>query len=258
MQIAAGFLIALMIGLTGVGGGVMTVPILVIFMGVPAAAAVGTALAFSALVKIPAGLVYLRQGNVDFAVLRRLLLGGLPGVVAGGLLLGEMEGAGLRDVVLVIVGVTIALTAIFNLVRLVSDPERREVGSDRRRLLPWLTLPIGLEVGFSSAGAGALGTLVLLYFTSLEAAQIVGTDLAFGLTLSAVGGGLHLGLGHLDRPLFLRLVAGGVPGAFLGARLASVLPTRALRAGLLVWLVLLGTQLLYRGAHALSSGTAGP
>jgi len=113
-------------------------------------------------------------------------------------------------------------------------------------------------VGFSSAGAGALGTLVLLYFTSLEAAQIVGTDLAFGLTLSAVGGGLHLGLGHLDRPLFLRLVAGGVPGAFLGARLASVLPTRALRAGLLVWLVLLGTQLLYRGAHALSSGTAGP
>jgi|RhiMetdeSRZDD1v2_1073273.scaffolds.fasta_scaffold30833_2 uncharacterized membrane protein YfcA len=258
MQIAAGFLIALMIGLTGVGGGVMTVPILVLFMGVPAAAAVGTALAFSALVKIPAGLVYLRQGNVDFAVLRRLLLGGLPGVVAGGLLLGEMEGAGLRDVVLVIVGVTIALTAIFNLVRLVSDPERREVGSDRRRLLPWLTLPIGLEVGFSSAGAGALGTLVLLYFTSLEAAQIVGTDLAFGLTLSAVGGGLHLGLGHLDRPLFLRLVAGGVPGAFLGARLASVLPTRALRAGLLVWLVLLGTQLLYRGAHALSSGTAGP
>jgi len=258
LQIAAGFLIALMIGLTGVGGGVMTVPILVLFMGVPAAPAVGTALAFSALVKIPAGLVYLREGKVDFGVLRRLLLGGLPGVVAGGLLLGEMEGAGLRDVVLVVVGVTIALTAVFNLARLVSDPERRGAGRDRHRLLPWLTLPIGLEVGFSSAGAGALGTLVLLYFTSLDAARVVGTDLAFGLTLSAVGGGLHLGLGHLDRPLFLRLVAGGIPGAFLGARLAGVLPTRALRVGLLVWLVFLGTQLLYRGAHALSSGTAGP
>jgi uncharacterized protein len=258
LQIAAGFLIALMIGLTGVGGGVMTVPVLVLFLGVPAAPAVGTALAFSALVKIPAGLVYLRERKIDFVVLRRLLLGGLPGVLAGSLLLGEMEGAGLRNVVLVIVGVTIALTAIFNLARLVTDSERRVAGRDRRGLLAWLTLPIGLEVGFSSAGAGALGTLVLLYCTSLEAAQVVGTDLAFGLTLSAVGGGLHLGLGHLEPPLFLRLVAGGMPGAFLGARLASVLPTRALRVGLLVWLVFLGTQLLYRGAHALSSGPAGP
>ena len=258
MQIAAGFLIALMIGLTGVGGGVMTVPILVLFMGVPAAPAVGTALAFSALVKIPAGFVYLRERKIDFDVLRRLLLGGVPGVLAGGLLLGELEEAGLRNVVLVMVGVTIALTATFNLVRLVRDSARRAPGRDRRGLLPWLALPIGLEVGFSSAGAGALGTLLLLYCTSLEAAQVVGTDLAFGLTVSAVGGGLHLGLGHLELPLFLRLVAGGVPGAFVGARLASVLPTRALRAGLLVWLVFLGTQLLYRGALALSSGAAGP
>jgi uncharacterized membrane protein YfcA len=247
-----------MIGLTGVGGGVMTVPILVLFMGVPAAPAVGTALAFSAVVKIPAGLVYLRQGKIDFSVLRQLLKGGLPGVLAGGLLLGELEGAGLRNVVLVAVGITIALTAIFNLVRLMRDSERRLPAQDRRALLPWLALPIGLEVGFSSAGAGALGTLVLIYCTPLAAAQVVGTDLAFGLALSAVGGGVHLGLGHLDRPLLLRLMAGGIPGALAGARLANVLPTRALRAGLLVWLVVLGTQLLYRGAHALSSGSPLP
>ena len=256
MEIAVGFLIALTIGLTGVGGGTMTVPILVLFMNVPAAAAVGTALAFSAVVKIPAGLVYLREHKIDVAVLRRLLIGGLPGVLAGGLLLGKLEGAGWRNVVLVAVGVTIALTAVFNLVRLVRDSESRPPGRERRGLLPWLALPIGLEVGFSSAGAGALGTLLLLYCTSLAAAQVVGTDLAFGLTLSAIGGGLHLGLGHLDTRLFLGLVAGGIPGAIAGARLATVLPTRALRAGLLVWLVFLGTQLLYRGVLALSSSAA--
>ena len=113
-------------------------------------------------------------------------------------------------------------------------------------------------MGFSSAGAGALGTLVLLYCTPLAAAQVVGTDLAFGLALSAVGGGLHLGLGHLDVPLFLRLVAGGVPGALSGARLANVLPTRVLRVGLLLWLVFLGTLLLYRGVQALSYGRVTP
>jgi uncharacterized protein len=256
LQIAVGFLIALMIGLTGVGGGTMTVPILVLFMGIPAPAAVGTALAFSAIVKIPAGLLYLREHKVDFAVLRWLLMGGLPGVLAGGVLLGKLEGAGWRNVVLVAVGITIALTAVFNLIRLVRNSESRPPGQERRRLLPWLALPIGLEVGFSSAGAGALGTLLLLYCTSLAAAQVVGTDLAFGLTLSAVGGGLHLGLGHLDRPLFLRLVAGGIPGGLAGARLATVMPTRALRAGLLVWLVFLGTQLLYHGVQALSAGAA--
>jgi uncharacterized membrane protein YfcA len=258
LQVAAGFLIALMIGLTGVGGGVVTVPVLVLFMGVSVAPAVGTALVFSALVKIPAGLVYLREGKIDFAVLRRLLMGGLPGVLAGGLLLGELEGAGLRSIVLVAVGITIALTAIFNLVRLLRDPDRSFPVRDRRGLLPWLALPIGLEVGFSSAGAGALGTLVLLYCTPLAAAHVVGTDLAFGLALSAVGGSLHLGLGHIDLPLFLRLVAGGVPGALAGARLASVLPTRALRAGLLVWLAFLGSQLLYRGVQALASGAPRP
>jgi hypothetical protein len=247
-----------MIGLTGVGGGVMTVPVLVLFMRVPAAAAVGTALAFSALVKIPAAIVFLHQRKIEFGVLRRLLLGGLPGVLVGGLALQKLEDAGLRNVVLIAVGVTIALTAAFNLARLVRETAPRPPGCDRRRLLPWLALPIGIEVGFSSAGAGALGTLVLLYCTPLAAAQVVGTDLAFGLALSAVGGGLHLGLGHLDPALFLRLVAGGIPGALLGARLANVLPTRALRAGLLVWLVFLGTQILYRGVQALSSGSAGP
>ncbi len=254
MEILAGFLIAVMIGLTGVGGGVLTVPILILFLGVSTAQAVGTALTFSALVKLPACVVYLRQQRVDFRVYKLMLLGGLPGVVAGSLTLGRLEGAGLKDLVLIVVGVTIAATAALNLVRLLrSNGEREAPARDRSRLLPWLTLPIGLEVGFSSAGAGALGTLVLLYFTPLAAAHVVGTDLLFGMTLSAVGGGLHLGIGDWNQALFLRLIAGGLPGAFLGARLATVLPGRALRVALLLWLVYLGSQLLYRGILATAS-----
>jgi len=253
MEAVVGFLIALMIGLTGVGGGTLTVPVLILFLGIPTAEAVGTALTFSALVKIPACVVYLRQKKADFRVLRYLLLGGLPGVVLGSLTLGRLEGAGLKDLVLIAVGVTIAVTAALNLARLLrGDGERDPPAQDRSRLLPWLTLPIGLEVGFSSAGAGALGTLILLYFTPLAASQIVGTDLLFGMALSTVGGGLHLGMGDWNRALFLRLVAGGIPGALAGARLATVLPARTLRVALLIWLVYLGSQLLYRGILAVA------
>ncbi len=251
MEIALGFLIAATIGLTGVGGGVLTVPVLILFLGVPAGTAVGTALAFSALVKLPACFVYVQQQKVDYRVLKAMLLGGLPGVVAGSFLLGHLEDAGLRNLVLVLVGLTIAATAGLNLVRLLNGPEdQRPPHPERLRFLPAFTFLIGLEVGFSSAGAGALGTLVLFYLTSLPAAGIVGTDLLFGLALSTVGGGLHLGLGAWDPSLFGKLVLGGVPGALLGARLATVLPSRMLRGALLVWLTYLGSQLLYRGLSA--------
>jgi uncharacterized protein len=80
----------------------------------------------------------------------------------------------------------------------------------------------------------------------------VGTDLVFGLLLSAVGGGLHVGLGVWDPALFARLALGGLPGALLGARLTTVLPARLLRTMLLAWLVYLGSQLLYRGMRALA------
>jgi uncharacterized membrane protein YfcA len=253
LEIVLGFLIALMIGLTGVGGGVLTVPVLILYLGIPTATAVGTALSFSALVKVPACAVYLHERKVDGRVLRYLLLGGVPGVAAGSLILSRLAGKGLESLVLTVVGLTIAATAALNLARLWRNAGAGAAGAvDRAHRLPWLTLPIGLEVGFSSAGAGALGTLVLLHFTVLAPAQVVGTDLVFGLVLSALGGGLHVGLGQWDPGLFGRLVLGGLPGALLGARLTTVLPARLLRVVLLLWLVYLGSQLLGRGLRTLA------
>jgi uncharacterized membrane protein YfcA len=251
LEILLGFFIALMIGLTGVGGGTLTVPILVLFMGVSPAVAVGTALVFSALVKVPACIVYVRARQVSLPILRYLALGGVPGVILGSLLLGRLEGAGLKSLVLAVVGLTIAATATLNLLRLRTGHESGVPRHDRRQRLPWVAFPIGCEVGFSSAGAGALGTLALLSLTTLPAASVVGTDLLFGLTLSSIGGGLHVGMGAWDRGLLVQMILGGIPGGLLGARLATVLPPRPLRAVLLVWLVYLGGELLYRGVGSL-------
>jgi uncharacterized membrane protein YfcA len=110
-------------------------------------------------------------------------------------------------------------------------------------------LPIGAEVGFSSSGAGALGTIALLGLTTLSTSQIVGTDLAFGLCLSLVGGGLHLLSQNLDAALLLKLLAGGLFGAISGSALAPRLPNQKLRLVLTAWLLLIGVQFCYQAVH---------
>ena len=105
---------------------------------------------------------------------------------------------------------------------------------------------IGAEVGFSSAGAGALGSVALLSLTAMPAAQVVGTDMAFGLATSVVGGGFHFGAGHYQAALLIKLIVGGLAGALAGASLSSVVPARALRVALSAWLVVVGAQLCWR------------
>ena len=109
-------------------------------------------------------------------------------------------------------------------------------------------LPIGAEVGFSSSGAGALGTLALLGLTPLDVRRVVGTDLAFGLCLSVVGGALHLHTAGLNASLLINLIVGGVLGGMVGAGLASRIPVRAMRLALSLWLLAMGVQLCW---HAL-------
>jgi uncharacterized membrane protein YfcA len=105
--------------------------------------------------------------------------------------------------------------------------------------------PIGAEVGFSSAGAGALGSAALLSLTALAPAQVVGTDIAFGFTLSLIGSGAHW-FSHASNPeLLLQLIAGGVVGAITGTLLSTRVPRRPLRLALWVWLLILGGQFLF-------------
>ncbi len=241
MLVFIGFAIAFLIGLTGVGAGTVTAPVLILFMGLPPGMAVGTALLFGTLVKLPAAIVYLLNRQVDFGVMRLMLAGGLPGVLLGTLLFQGLRGR--EGTVLFMVGTIVILSALLNLVATL----RRVRRVDRPAWIPPGTLLIGMEVGFSSAGAGALGTLLLFHATRLVPTKVVGTDLLFGLLLAAAGGGLRAWLGQVAPEVLLPMLTGGVLGSAFGAYAATLVPRRPLKVGLLLWLLFIGIQLLYRG-----------
>jgi hypothetical protein len=245
MEIVLGFLIASAVGLTGVGAGSVTAPILILFFHVKPAVAVGTALTFSAVIKFAVLPIYLKRQQVDYRILRLLCAGGIPGVVIGIWVLKTLSIADHEAAIFFILGLLIIVLSLLNLYRSL----RRRPGSaaaDRSLWLPAIAALIGAEVGASSAGAGALGAVALLSLTKLTPALVVGTDMVFGLTLSTVGSGLHLFIGHYDAGVLVNLCMGGVPGAICGALLSSRMPTRALQVVLSVCLVALGLQLCWK------------
>lgn len=252
MEILLGFAIAWVVGMTGMGGGPLAAPLLMLVLGLPPAQAVGTSLLFVSVTKLAATTVYWSQQQIDWPMFRRLAWGGVPGVLIGTWLLDRMTNhPRLQPIVLVTIGFLIALMALLSFWRSVRR-KQNVVTVERPHLLPWLAFPIGLEVGFSSAGAGALTSLALLNTTRLPARRIVGTDLIFGLLIAALGGGIHLTAGNANLPLFLKLSTGGVAGALCGAWFASRLPAQALRVALNVVMAILGQQLLWKGMSALS------
>ncbi len=191
MSYLIGFIIALFITLTGVGAGTITVPVLVLFLGVPAPVAVSIGLMFAAVVKlilVPAQVI---RGNVAWRTLGYMLLGGLPGVLLGSLYLKHLVTAGSENVINAILGVILVTTAAWQIVFSFRPVRPRSEVKDRSHWLSWLMFPVGAEVGFSSAGAGALGSAALLSLTPLAPAQVVGTDIAFGFVVSLIGSGAH-------------------------------------------------------------------
>lgn len=249
MEIALGFLIAVAIGITGVGAGIITAPVLILFFHLSPAYAVGTALAFAVAVKLLVVPMQLVRRQVNFRVLSYMLAGGLPGVLAGSFILSKLNVPGKQSILYAALGSTIVFMAALNLYRLWLRPADQVI-RDHSKWLPLITLPIGAEVGFSSAGAGALGSLVLLAITPLTAAQVVGTDLFFGLCVSLVGSGFQLTAGNFDAAILTKLVIGGVAGAFAGTYLAALAPQRVFRVALSLWLISLGIQLCWSGIHA--------
>ena len=237
MEYLIGFVIAAFIALTGVGAGTITTPLLVLFLGVPPAIAVSTGLAFSAAVKLALVPAQIVRRQVDWRVLGFMLLGGIPGVLAGSLVLVRLAGSGSGRVMNVLLGVLIVLTALYQIGYSFRAPRAEATRKDRARWLAWLMLPVGTEVGFSSAGAGALGTAALLSLTTLAPTQVVGTDILFGFLLSMIGSGAHLFMGAIPTGLLRHLVLGGLLGAAAGTWAARSIPPRPLRFALWLWLL---------------------
>lgn len=253
MQYLIGFLIALFIALTGVGAGTITVPVLVLFLGVPAAEAVGIGLVFSSAVKSILVPAQIARRNVSWRTLGFMLLGGAPGVLIGSLFLKHLITAGAQNQLNALLGFILIFTAAWQLIFSFRPMKPGRVPADRTRILPWIMLPVGAEVGFSSAGAGALGSAALLSLTNLEPAQVIGTDIAFGFLVSLLGSGAHwFSHSGSNTTLLLQLIAGGVAGAVSGTLLSARVPRRPLRIALWIWLMILGGQFLVNSysAHA--------
>lgn len=245
MQYLIGFIIALFIALTGVGAGTITVPVLVLFLGVPAPVAVGIGLTFSAVVKLILVPSQIMRKNVAWKTLGFMLAGGVPGVVIGSLFLKHLVSVGSQNLLNALLGSILVTTAAWQIVNSFKPMKAKEDGQDRSPLLAWLMLPVGAEVGFSSAGAGALGSAALLSLTPLLPAQVVGTDIAFGFIVSLIGSGAHWFSHTGNTELLLQLIAGGVVGAVSGTLLSTHVPRRPLRFALWVWLLILGGQFLF-------------
>lgn len=248
MEYVIGFIIAIFIALTGVGAGTITTPLLVLMLGVPASVAVSVGLMFSAAVKLVLLPAQIWRKQVAWRTLAYMLAGGAPGVLAGSFLLHRFMNAGAKQLVNGTLGVVLVGTALWQIFFSFRPVERKSDPEDRAYLLPWLMLPVGAEVGFSSAGAGALGSAALLSLTPLAPAQVVGTDIAFGFLTSLLGSGAHWFAGAMDAPLLIHLVTGGVAGAMVGTVLASSVPKRPLRFALWVWLLVIGGIFLYHSA----------
>lgn len=246
MQYLIGFIIATFIALTGVGAGTITVPLLILFLHVPAAIAVSVGLMYSAAVKLVLVPAQILRGNVAWRTLGFMLAGGVPGVLIGSLVLKHFAYPGAERGVEGVLGLVLVFTATYQIIFSFRSPDSRPEHPNKPHILPFLMLPVGAEVGFSSAGAGALGSAALLSLTRLTPAQVIGTDIAFGFCISLIGSGAHFFEHTLNTGLLLHLVEGGALGAALGTVLSTRIPKKPLKFALWIWLLLIGGMFLYR------------
>jgi uncharacterized membrane protein YfcA len=245
-----GFAIALAVGLTGIGGGSFTVPALLLIAGLPAGEAVGTAFVFAGVLRLVAAPFYLIRRYVHSRYFRLLLQGAVPGLVMGMYALRSLASHDTNPIVVIVLGVILAASSSLTFVPRVQNPK---FVVKNARWLPWLAFPIGIESGFSSAGAGALGTVLLLNYSDLAPAQVIGTDLLFGLVLAIIGSAVHWSLGTISTPVLLQLLAGGVPGVVVGCLLARRVPAQKLRAVVAAVAICAGLQLVWSGARNLTA-----
>jgi uncharacterized membrane protein YfcA len=250
MNFLIGFLIAAAVGLTGIGGGSFTVPALVLVAGLGAGEAVGTAFLFAGVLRLIAAPFYLFKKQIHARYLWLLLQGAVPGLLVGTWALHLLNRNAGSPVVILLLGILLAASSSVTFIRRVQNPA---FAGKNHRWLPWLALPIGVESGFSSAGAGALGTVLLLNYSEMTPAQVVGTDLLFGLVLAVIGSAFHWTFGSISMPILFQLLLGGVPGVVLGCLLARRVPANKLKTAVAMVAIFAGLQLLWNGTRTLAA-----
>lgn len=253
MNFLIGFLIAAAVGLTGIGGGSFTVPALVLLVGLTAGEAVGTAFLFAGVLRLIAAPFYLLGKQIHSRYLWLLLLGAVPGLLVGTWALRLLNRDAGNPAVILLLGVLLAASSSVTFIRRVQN---HGFARKNQRWLPWLALPIGVESGFSSAGAGALGTVLLLNYSEMTPSQVVGTDLLFGLVLAVIGSAFHWSFGSISMPILFQLLLGGVPGVVFGCLLARKVPANKLKSAVAMVAIFAGLQLVWTGTRTLAARRA--
>ncbi len=255
MHTFAGFLVGTVVGLTGVGGGALMTPILVLLFGVSPALAVGTDLWFAALTKTVGGFIHQQRGSVDWQILRQLCLGSLPTSV---ITLSWLNFNGIekyeQGLIMTALGCVLLLTAVAIIFRNQTQSvgaRMRTLAPERfKRAQPVLTVAAGSVLGFlvtlTSVGGGALGIVVLLFLYPfrMTPAKLVGTDIVHAIPLTLIAGSGYLLMGSVDLSLLGKLLLGSVPGVILGSLLSARVTERPLRMTIAVILSLVGIKLL--------------
>jgi uncharacterized membrane protein YfcA len=249
----SGFLVGLLVGQTGMGGGALMTPLLVLVFGMHPATAVGTDLLYASATKSVGTLVHGLGHTVNWRIVGRLATGSVPATAITLVLMSQLDLHSRQgdQVISSILGVMLLLTALSLLFRrqFISLVGGRLDSLSPQQVAIWSILTgagLGVLVTVSSVGAGAIGvTVLLLLYPRVSMAIVVGSDIAHAVPLTLVAGMGHWWLGSVNWPLLTALLAGSIPGIALGSYLAVHMPDWALRSILAATLVVAGGRMLF-------------
>lgn len=252
----SGLVVGFVVGLTGVGGGALMTPLLILLYGISPATAVGTDLLYAAITKTGGAWAHARRGHVDWQALRRLAAGSVPAALVTVVVLQciGVESRAFGQLITTTLGVALLLTAVALLLRgRLQDIAQRcgdRLTEWKRRWIVPATVAAGVVLGVlvtvSSVGAGALGAAALFFlYPWAPAVRVVGTDIAHAVPLTLVAGLGHLRLGTVDPGLLGALLLGSLPGIWLGSHAASRVPEAVLRPLLTAMLALMGIRFVF-------------
>ena len=247
----AGFAVGMLVGMTGVGGGSLMTPVLILLFGIHPATAVGTDLLYAAVTKTAGSVVHGFNRTVDWAVVGRLAAGSVPMTVLTIVALSyvDINGAAARELIAGVLTVALFVTALTLIFRdRIIGRYAARIGRLAPKRIAAITIGVGAVLGvlvsISSVGAGAIGvTALILLYPKLPTARIVGSDIAHAVPLTLVAGIGHWFLGSINLDVLASLLLGSVPGIVLGSYAAARIPEFALRIVLAAALVVVATKL---------------
>lgn len=246
----SGLFVGLLVGATGMGGGIIMTPLLLFVFGVSPAVAIGTDLLFASVTKSIGAWQHWRQRTLDFPLLLRVVLGSIPGTLTGLFLIFLLKEnkATLNFFVTKSISVVFILISIVMLLQLYSK-KKNEAAKDFSEMKTSILVSIGfltgLLVAVTSVGSGTLFIALLLWFYPWKASALVGTDLLHGVLITGLAGLAHSYLGTIDYVLVLQLLAGSIPGVLIGSRITVKLPDFYIRIVLISMMIITSIILLF-------------